>query len=250
MAKESTFKNMVLTLLVITLLSATALGGVYMLTKDTIALGQVKKVNDAIAQVVPEFDNNPSGEVIKKAIDGDTVRMYPAKKGDELVGMAVETFTKSGFSGLITLMVGFLPDGTIHDIAVISHNETPGLGDKIEKGKSNFSVQFQGKNPATTKIAVTKDGGEIDAITASTISSRAYAEAVNRAYKAFIEETTGATWEGTTGATSTTGNDNKSDSDASSGATSETDKNKKDGTTGSTTPATDTVKVNKEANNE
>ena len=128
--------------------------------------------------------------------------------------------------------------------------ENPGLGDKREKGKSNFSVQFQGKNPATTKIAVTKDGGEIDAITASTISSRAYAEAVNRAYKAFIEETTGATWEGTTGATSTTGNDNKSDSDASSGATSETDKNKKDGTTGSTTPATDTVKVNKEANNE
>ena len=248
MAKESTFKNMVLTLLTITLLSAAALGSVYVLTKDVIALGQVKKINEAISQVVPKFDNNPSGEMIKKGIDGDTVKLYPAKKGGELVGMAVETFTKNGFSGLITLMVGFKSDGTIYDIAVISHNETPGLGDKIEKGKGNFSVQFQGKNPETAKIIVTKDGGEIDAITASTISSRAYCEAVNRAYKAFREETTGNTdWEGVSGATSETNNEQK---DGKSGATETTGNEQTDGNSGSTTPATDTVNTNKEANNE
>ncbi|MDR1055242.1 MAG: RnfABCDGE type electron transport complex subunit G [Prevotellaceae bacterium] len=247
MAKESTFKNMVLTLLIITLLSAAALGGAYVLTKETIDLGKIKKVNDAIAQVVPEFDNNPSGEVIKKGIDGDTVKLYPAKKDGKLVGMAAETFTKSGFSGLITLMVGFLPDGTINDITVISHNETPGLGDKIEKGKSNFSIQFEGKNPLTTKISVSKDGGEIDAITASTISSRAYCDAVNRAFKAFLEETTGdSSWEGASGATSAT-NKNKQINDGTSDATlTGEQKTNTDGNTGSTTPTTDTVKVNKE----
>lgn len=195
MAKESTFKNMVVTLLTITLLSAAALGAVYALTKDTIEQGQVKKVNDAIARVVPKFDNNPSAEVITKFMDGDTIRLFPAKKDGKLVGMAIETFTKNGFSGLIKLMVGFKANGTIYDIAVISHNETPGLGDKIEKDKSNFSVQFEGIDPSTTKIAVTKDGGAIDAITASTISSRAYCEAVNRAYKVFREEVFGETIE-------------------------------------------------------
>jgi electron transport complex protein RnfG len=85
-------------------------------------------------------------------------------------------------------MVGFLPDGTIHGIEVIAHKETPGLGDKMESGKSDFSVQFKGKNPENFKLAVVKDGGNVDAITASTISSRAYCDAVKRAYDAFIKE--------------------------------------------------------------
>lgn len=232
MAKESTFKNMVVTLFVITLLSSAALGGVYVLTKDTIKQGQIKKVNDAIAQVVPKFDNNPSGEMIKQAVDGDTLKLYPAKKNGELVGIAVETFSKNGFSGMISLMVGFLPDGSINDIAVIAHNETPGLGDKIEKKKSKFSVQFQGKNPETVKISVKKDGGEIDAITASTISSRAYCEAVNRAFKAFLQQTRGKTqWEGASGATA---NKNKDKGEA-------TDTQYND-----TTPKTDSINVNTE----
>ncbi|HRC93634.1 MAG TPA: RnfABCDGE type electron transport complex subunit G, partial [Tenuifilaceae bacterium] len=92
-----------------------------------------------------------------------------------------------GFGGRIELMVGFLPDGTINKITVISHKETPGLGDKIDPGKSDFSVQFEGKNPETFKVMVKKDGGDVDAITASTISSRAFCDAVNRAYKAFKE---------------------------------------------------------------
>jgi electron transport complex protein RnfG len=99
----------------------------------------------------------------------------------------VETFTNQGFSGNFKLMVGFAPDGTIIDIAVIQHSETPGLGSKMEKGKSDFSLQFKGKNPATFKLAVKKDRGDVDAITASTITSRAYCDAVARAYRAFME---------------------------------------------------------------
>lgn len=187
MAKESTFKNMVLTLLVITLIASAALGAVYMLTLKPIEAAKAKKINDAIQKVVPAFDNNPGDEVYKIAADGDTLKLYPAKKGGQLVGTAIETFTNNGFSGRFTLMVGLLPDGTISSIEVLSHKETPGLGDKMEKGKSNFSVQFEGKNPANFKMSVKKDGGDVDAITASTITSRAFTDAVNRAYKAYME---------------------------------------------------------------
>lgn len=188
MAKESNFKNMTLTLLTVTLLASASLGFVYSFTKGPIENAQNAKINNAISQVLPDFDNQPSAKKFTREIDGGTLTFYPATKGGEPVGMAVQTFTKNGFSGQIDLMVGFLSDGTIHAIEVIAHKETPGLGDKMESGKSNFSVQFEGKNPETFKLAVRKDGGEVDAITASTISSRAYCEAVQRAYDAFIKE--------------------------------------------------------------
>ncbi|WP_298062700.1 RnfABCDGE type electron transport complex subunit G [uncultured Rikenella sp.] len=177
---------MVIVLGTITLVASAAVGGIYLLTKEPIEATQAKKVNDAIAQVVPNFDNTPATEAIKTAVDGkDTVTIYPAKSGGAVVGYAIETFSKKGFGGEMSLMVGFLPDGTIKDISVISHNETPGLGDKIQKTKSDFAVQFEGKNPSTFKLAVKKDGGDVDAITASTISSRAFTDAVARAYQVF-----------------------------------------------------------------
>jgi electron transport complex protein RnfG len=204
MAKESTFKNMTLNLLVITLVSSALLAGAYELTKDAIKQVEIKKVNDGIANVLPEFDNDPSSDMFSKFLDGDSVKVYKAIKGGEFVGAAVQTFTNSGFGGRISLMVGFLPDGAINNIEVISHNETPGLGDKIETKKSGFSVQFQGKNPETFKISVKKDGGDVDAITASTISSRAFCDAVSRAYKVFREDVMKAgEWDGTSGATLT-----------------------------------------------
>ena len=106
-------------------------------------------------------------------------------QGQDTVGYAVETFTNTGFGGEIKLMVGFLKDGTINRVETLSHNETPGLGNKIERSKSDFAVQFEGKNPADFKLAVRKDGGDVDAITASTISSRAFSDAVSRAYEVY-----------------------------------------------------------------
>jgi electron transport complex protein RnfG len=82
-------------------------------------------------------------------------------------------------------MVGLLPDGSINNISVLEHKETPGLGDKMQKNKSSWSEQFNGKNPGSFKLAVTKDGGDVDAITAATISSRAYTDAVKRAYETY-----------------------------------------------------------------
>lgn len=188
MAKvESNFKNMTATLLIITLVASAALGLVYQSTKDPIAAAQQAKINNAIKAVLPEFDNQPSSEAYAVNVDGGELTFYPATKEGQKVGTAVKTFSDNGFAGRIELMVGFLPDGTINKIAVVSHKETPGLGDKMEPKKSNFSVQFEGKNPESFRLKVKKDGGDVDAITASTISSRAYCDAVTRAYNALKE---------------------------------------------------------------
>ncbi|MCD4832748.1 MAG: RnfABCDGE type electron transport complex subunit G [Bacteroidales bacterium] len=185
--KESTFLSMVLTLFMVTFIASAALGYLYEVTKGPIAESKLAKQNNAIMQVVPEFDNEPGKEVYSMDVDGGTLEFFPAKKNGELVGTAVSTFTNNGFSGNFEIMVGFLSDGTIHNISVLEHKETPGLGDKMQKSKSNWSVQFNGENPADFKLKVTKDGGDVDAITASTISSRAFCDAVDRAYKAYME---------------------------------------------------------------
>lgn len=184
--RESTFLSMVSTLSVVALVAAALLGGIYEVTKEPIRLAELAKKNEAIKAVVPEFDNTPSEEFEKVGMDGDSLVLYYAKVDGEMRATAVETFTNNGFSGHFKLMVGFDPDGTIIDVAVISHSETPGLGDKMEQGKSDFHVQFKGKHPEDFKLAVEKDQGDVDAITATTISSRAYCEAVQRAYDAFM----------------------------------------------------------------
>ncbi len=188
MAKtESTFINMFLALFMVTLLSAAILGFVYVYTKGPIEQARAAKQTAALKRVLPPFNNDPVKEMYKKAVDGDTLYFFPARMDSSLVGVAVKTFSPKGFGGMIRLMVGFLPDGTIKDIVVLQHQETPGLGEKMVRSKSNWSVQFQGKNPKTFKLAVKKDGGDVDAITASTISSRAFCDAVERAYKNLME---------------------------------------------------------------
>ena len=177
---------MLLCLFGITLAASALLGGVYVLTYEPIAAAQRNEVNAAIAAVVPSFENDPSVEMTLIEVEGKRLKIYSAIKNNQPVGYAIEATTSKGFGGPIVLMVGFLPDGTIHNIAVVSHSETPGLGDKIDKKKGDFSLQFNGKNPADFKLLVKKDGGQVDAITASTISSRAFCDAVELAYLAFL----------------------------------------------------------------
>ena len=123
----------------------------------------------------------------QKDVDGMKLNVYTARLDGKVVGYAVETFSKNGFNGHIRLIVGFKTDGSIHNISVLSQNETPGLGAKISEKGSKFVAQFSGKNPDSFKLFVKKDGGDVDAITASTITSRAFTEAVNLAYKIFNE---------------------------------------------------------------
>lgn len=179
---------MTLTLLVITFVSSAVLAGVYKLTEESIEAVRIQKINQGISDVLPPFDNNPSENVHKKYVDGDTVYVYIATKDGNKVGAAVQTFTDNGYGGRIVLLVGFLVDGTINGVNVISHNETPGLGDKISPQKSGFSLQFHGKNPESCKLSVRKEGGEVEAITASTISSKAFCDAIARAYRVYRED--------------------------------------------------------------
>lgn len=185
--KESTFGSMVITLFLVTLASSAALGYVYELTKEPIAIAKAAKKNLAIKRVTPDFDNQPNESFYKVPAEGDTIYFYIAQKDNDTVGYAVESFSNQAFGGTLKLLIGFLPDGTIKEIAVLEHKETPGLGDKMVKSKSNWSEQFEGKNPESFALKVKKDGGDVDAITASTITSRAYCDAVQRAYDAFKE---------------------------------------------------------------
>ena len=169
---ESNFTNMVVVLFSVTLIASAAVGYVYSLTAGPIeAAKQAKQVN-AIREVIPgEFDNDPNADVWKsQTADGGELEFYPAKKNGELIGTAVKTYTNNGFGGKIWLMVGFNPDGSVANYSVLEHKETP-------NGKGNIT----GKTPGTQGLKVSKDGGDVDAITAATISSRAFLDAVNRA---------------------------------------------------------------------
>ena len=181
MAKKSTFGNMVLVLSGICLVCSALLGTVYAVTKAPIEASELAKVNAAISAVTPAFDSIPS-EAVRTLDDG--AQIYTSRMGGQVVGYAIKVST-SGFGGPLTIMVGFTPDGTVYNTSVISHSETPGLGAKLVDENCAPRVQVKGKNPSTNKITVTKDGGEIDAITASTITSRAFLKGVNAAYEVF-----------------------------------------------------------------
>jgi len=173
---ESTLVNMVLSLVVISMVMSATLAFVYEKTKGPIETASKQKEINAIKQVMPAFDNNPA--TAKKEKDG--VVIYKLTNKNKLAGYAVKTYTDKGFGGHIEIMVGFLPDGSIHNLIVLQHKETPGLGTKMTDMK--FSNQFLGKNPDKFKLMVKKDGGQVDAITAATISSRAYCDALQRAF--------------------------------------------------------------------
>ena len=98
--KESSFFNMVSTLMAVTLLAAGLLGSIYAVTKEPIRLAELKRKNDAIKAVIPEFNNNPPEEFVKIGVDGDSLTLYTARLDSTIVGTAVETFTNNGFSGL------------------------------------------------------------------------------------------------------------------------------------------------------
>lgn len=111
--------------------------------------------------------------------------IYPAKNGDQWVGTAVEA-KSMGFGGELKVLVGFDAEGKIYNYSLLSHAETPGLGSKAADWfKEGNKGSIKGMNPGEQPLTVSKDGGQVDAITASTITSRAFLNAVNAAYGAY-----------------------------------------------------------------
>jgi len=184
--KESSFKNMVVTLFVITMIAGFALGGVYNATKEPIALAKKAKTEAALKAVIPDFDTIYTYKVLPA--DGtDSLILNKGFKEGQLVGIAIETYSNKGYDPTsIKIMVGFTPTGEIIRTSVIQMKETPGLGTKMTDPK--FYTQFQGKNPESFKLQVKKDRGDVDAITAATISSRAFCDALTRAHVALKNE--------------------------------------------------------------
>ena len=155
----STLPNMVLSLGVITILSAVLLAWVDNVTAGPIALAAQQKKIQAIQSVAPAFDNNPIDDSWEwsPSQSARPYSVYPAFKDGKLVGAAVEAYSLNGFSGEVRVMYGFGASGD-----VIGHN------------------------PGSENMTVVKDGGIIDAITAATISSRAFLESARGAYDAFV----------------------------------------------------------------
>ena len=182
MAVQSTFKNMTVCLFAICIVCSSLLAGVYALTKEPIDAAAKAKNEAAIMEVLPE-----TAAVIEeeRTVDFEGASYAYNLAYDEtgnVVGCAINV-APVGFGGPIAIKVGFDVNGVIWNTKVLSQAETPGLGAKCVE--PSFSDQFKGFNPAEKKLSVKKDGGDVDAITASTITSRAYADGVALAVKVF-----------------------------------------------------------------
>lgn len=113
---------------------------------------------------------------------------YVARKEGKTVAVILPAVAPDGYTGTIKSIVGILADGSIAGVRVLSHQETPGLGDKIEIKKSDWIRQFEGKtinNPDSSGWAVKKDGGEYDQLTGATITPRAVVKSVYKALQYF-----------------------------------------------------------------
>ena len=200
MAKlKSSFLNMFLSLGLICIVAGGILAAVNDITRGPIALSKKAKVENALKAVLPDFDNSPSEEVFWTGIsENDSLKVYPAKKDGQAAGFAVESYSMQGFSGEIKVIVGMDLQGKLINYKILEHAETPGLGSKMEEwfrtDKNKQSVL--GKDLSKGGLRVTKDKGEIDAITGATISSRAFLDALDRAYSAISQG-----WDDASGAT-------------------------------------------------
>lgn len=198
---KSTLKNMTAVLFGITLVASAGVGVVNMITEEPIAEAKAAAIQAALSEVLPAFEGEPASQQL--TIDELPITVYTATAADEVVGYAVETMTKQGFGGAIRMMVGFTSTGEVINVNVLEQSETPGLGTKMTDEGNPLITSFQGKNPAEMKMAVKKDGGDVDALTAATISSRAYVDALARAYTALnkVRNIEGTAVETTSGAT-------------------------------------------------
>lgn len=182
---KSTLFNMVAVLFTITLIASAAVGGVYVLTEQEIKNQEENAKSEALKNVLPAFD---SSEATVVALDGMDITVNEAKADGKVVGYAVESMTKNGFAGEIRMMVGFDVEGNVLNVDVLKQGETPGLGTKMCDEGNPLLASALAVSPAdAAKFQVKKDGGELDALTAATISSRAYYDAISRAYRAFCE---------------------------------------------------------------
>ena len=182
MAVKSSFKNMALCLMVICFVCSGLLAVVYSLTKEPIAAADQAKNAAAINEVLPDGATTFDDEKTISFEGADYKYVVARDDNGNFIGCAIDV-EANGFGGPIKIKVGFNAEGLIWNTKVLSQSETPGLGAKCTD--PSFADQFRQFNPAEKSLKVTKDGGDVNAITASTITSRAYAEGLATAVKVF-----------------------------------------------------------------
>ena len=204
---SSGFMNMTLVLTSISLFVAVILASMYSITKEPIETSKTIKQQQAIKEVLPAFEHLGEPELVE--IEGEFYSIHKAFDNNQnFVGAAVEASSKNGFNGEIKVMVGFDKAMNIVNYSILEHKETPGLGTKMvdwfkpavktEKSLIEKVFGFEiktverkssiiGKNPEHDQLTVSKDGGQIDAITAATITSRAFLETICAAYEVYIK---------------------------------------------------------------
>lgn len=185
---ESSLLNMVLVLTSVAVIMGGILAFVNHLTEGPISEQKAKALADGIKSVMGIDEITVSKtDTVRQEVAGKelTYVIYQTKdaQGKDL-GAAVES-TTGGFGGDLKVLVGFDPEGNILGYTLLEHAETPGLGAKADKWfQKGEKGDIIGKSP-TEPLTVSKDGGQVDAITASTITSRAFLLAVNNAYNAY-----------------------------------------------------------------
>ena len=191
---KSSLKNMVIVLFAITAISSLLVALVNDMTKGAIELSNQQSKNAAKFKVLSTNESEAKVESDSTRLIGDfeiTVSKIVRNSDNSLIGYAVEapSITKSGYADRIILMVGFMEndgEAMINGVEVLSQKETPGLGANMTKPGNNLERSIVAKNPAELTFSVTKEGGSFDALTGSTISSRAYANAVESAYAGYL----------------------------------------------------------------
>jgi electron transport complex protein RnfG len=185
---------MVVVLFTITAISALLVGLVQDITKDAIANANQQAKNVAKYNVLGTSQDEAMVVSDTTRLIGDfeiTVSTVKRTADDTIIGYAVEapSITKSGYADRITLMVGFIEENgaaIVNGVEVLSQKETPGLGANMTKAGNSLERSIVGKDAAGVKFGVTKEGGSFDALTGSTISSRAYANAIETAYAGYL----------------------------------------------------------------
>lgn len=158
-----------------------ALAGVYEVTKEPIAYQKKLEVIRSLEAVLPGLTTDPDSFYLDmKREDGVPVRVFraPGDSGDTVAGTAFQVVAPDGYSGNIFIMIGIFPDGKLGGIEILSHAETPGLGNLIEN--ESWKGIFKGRSLNDTNFKVKKDGGDIDQLTGATISPRAVSGAVEK----------------------------------------------------------------------
>jgi Na+-translocating ferredoxin:NAD+ oxidoreductase subunit G len=176
-----------------------------------IADNQQRAMQRKLDTILPpgRFDNDPLQDHIEvqapELLGAERTRIYPVRKGRQPVALILEPVVPNGYAGPIKLLVSVLRDGRLGGVRVVSHHETPGLGDKIEEGRSDWILSFTGKSladPPAEKWAVKRDGGAFDQFTGATITPRSIVAAVKNTL-IYVEQQDGRLFAPPTGGSDT-----------------------------------------------